>query len=321
MASNRSIRLRSIRKFRFKDVIAKVLETPLPARVQRLGDQALKRVSSRFPGVEKLIDLGGRSLREGIGAALLDRLGVSWPLETEAPTDADASSEPAASTAAAASEPAGTNADPGPSEEESLLALQQGLTEGDWRLRCGAIARYGAGSGPGGAQPLIWALDDPSAEVAASACEALSQLAASLGGDTASSAVTALSQVLANEQGYYSPVSRAAAAHGLTLCISSSESPGDDVSRLLDDAINDMDAEVSLAVIAALSELLPDEACPRLLRLLRDQTGFFLPLVRRAAAVALVDTQRCDADTLAELARVESDPDVLEVLRGAAEAA
>jgi hypothetical protein len=83
------------------------------------------------------------------------------------------------------------------------------------------------------------------------------------------------------------------------------------------DVVQDVDAEVSIAAILAISERLPELATSRLLSVLSDETSYFLPLVRLAAANALSRLGTLSNDARAYLLHKETDGDVRRVLEQA----
>lgn len=147
---------------------------------------------------------------------------------------------------------------------------------------------------------LIGVLRDRSVEVAVAAATALS---VSGGGR----ARRALLTVLDNAEGYYHPLTRAAAVHGLGTLTRDDPMP-------LQRALRDHDAEVSIAAISALSSSYARESTVALLGIVENAEGFFLPITRLAAARGL---ERLPLAGLAELERVrawEGDSLVAEVL-------
>lgn len=94
-------------------------------------------------------------------------------------------------------------------------------------------------------------------------------------------AVLPLIEVLANTEGYFHSVVRAAAAASLGQLQD---------RRALEPllvAITDPIAEVSIESIRALAALGDSEAIDALIDVVRNRTGYFLPVARRAAIVAL----------------------------------
>jgi hypothetical protein len=125
---------------------------------------------------------------------------------------------------------------------------------------------------------LIAALRDPSAEHAAAS-------AVLLGRRDEPEAKAALLDVLRNADGYFNPLVRVAALQ--TLAHAPERSAGEGLSPLFD-ALRDVDAEVSMAAIEAVATHAPaDIAMERLLPIVLDDTGFFLPVVRAVASRAL----------------------------------
>ncbi|MCB9660877.1 MAG: hypothetical protein R3B40_19300 [Polyangiales bacterium] len=324
------------------ELIARLLESPLPARVQRIGDQTLKRVSQRYPAVARLVSRGEKSLREGTAAALLERFGLSWPgaantaegPRTNPATAAAAASGPVRNdvtpdvhTPPALDESAGARASgtatvesASTAQEEppakrgeqaaaSLLALRKGLAAISWSARAEAIQRFGEDAGAPAVPALVAALSDGSAEVAASAADCLGALGEVAEGALKGDIEQSLRFVLADPEGYWSPVTRAASVAALIRCMASGGVDDDETLGPVDDALRDIDAEVSLATIAALALLPRRISTPRLLKLLRDDSGFFIRPVRLAAARVLASVGLDDAEREALLSR-EHDSDV-----------
>ena len=166
----------------------------------------------------------------------------------------------------------------------------------DWQTRAHAAETLADVDAPGVVDALMRALRDPSAEVAAAA-------AAALAAQRDGRALDALRAVLRNLDGYLSPVTRAAALSGLARRLADTE------FGPVFDAINDPDAEVSLAAInaiAAIAKRVPQMAAARLLPVVRNESGYFLPLVRLAAVSALARTGVLTAALANELLRTRT---------------
>jgi hypothetical protein len=126
---------------------------------------------------------------------------------------------------------------------------------------------------------LIASLRDPSAEVAAVA-------ALKLGSERSPDALRALRDVLKNADGYFNPLTRVAALQAFTHTLPSS--PGPNELEPLLELVRDIDAEVSMAAIDAVAQRAPANiAIDRLLPVVLDDSGYFLPSVRAAATRAL----------------------------------
>ena len=151
---------------------------------------------------------------------------------------------------------------------------------------------------------LLRALRDPSVEVAVTAVDALS-------GRDDRSARDALLSVLVNAEGYFNPVTRVAAISGLARQLDA-ESFGPVFA-----AVRDIDAEVSIAAVAIIADRMPTAAATQLMPLLRDPSGYFLPIVRLAAVNALERAGCLHAGVVAELISSERDPAVRRVLERA----
>ncbi len=154
------------------------------------------------------------------------------------------------------------------------------------------------------AATLIAALRQSDADVARDA-------ATSLGALGESAAVEPLIQVLNNVDGYYHSVVRAAAAASLGKL-------GDRraVEPLID-AIGDSLAEPSAEAIRALAAIGDSRAVSPLIDVVRNPNGFFLPIARRAAVVALSRFQS-DQKAAGELLTVSTNPWEDPVIRQAA---
>ena len=152
--------------------------------------------------------------------------------------------------------------------------LDRLLHDAAWQVRAKAasdLARNGTEEAIDG---LLSAIHDPSAEVAAAAIDSLSR-------KHDSRIAAAFERVLDNREGYYSPVTRASAVLGLGRLLG--KRGLGPVAR----ALSDVDAEVSLAAIAALSEHAPDHAAEHIVPLLEDRSGYYLPFVRLSAVHGL----------------------------------
>jgi HEAT repeat protein len=154
------------------------------------------------------------------------------------------------------------------------------------------------------AAALIAALRNSDADVARDAAISLGAL-----GDSAG--VEPLIQVLNNVDGYYHAVVRAAAAASLGKL-------GDRraVGPLID-AINDSLAEPSAEAIRSLAAMGDSRAVAPLVDVIRNPNGFFLPIARRAAVVALSRFQS-DQKAAGELLAVSTNPWENPVIRQAA---
>jgi len=144
------------------------------------------------------------------------------------------------------------------------------------------------------AAKLIAELQHSDADTARDAATSL----AALGESTA---VQPLIDVLKNTDDYYHPVVRAAAAAGLGRL-------GD--SRAVDallSTINDSLAEPSAEAIRALAAIGDPRAVGALVEVIRNSNGFFLPIARRAAVLAL-SKFGADAQAAAELLIVSTNP-------------
>jgi HEAT repeat protein len=182
---------------------------------------------------------------------------------------------------------------------ETLLARV--TREASWQVRAEAASSLASAEGEDVVETLLRAMHDPSAEVAAAAIETLSRK------DDARIA-PAFARVFDNREGYYSPVTRASAVLGLGRLLG--ESSIDTLGR----ALSDVDAEVSLAAIAAIGEHVPVQAAEHLVPLIEDRTGYFLPLVRLSAVHGLARLGALSHYDAVRLRRVERDDTVRSAL-------
>jgi HEAT repeat protein len=185
---------------------------------------------------------------------------------------------------------------------EALIA--QLLAASAWQARASAALSLGHVDAEGVVPALVRALRDPSVEVAVAAVDALA-------GREERAATDALLGVLADAERYFNPVTRVAAISGLARQLDV-ESFGPVFA-----AVRDIDAEVSIAAVAMIAERLPSAAATHLLPLLHDASGFYLPIVRLAAANALERAGCLHAGVVTELLGGEKDPAVRRVLERA----
>lgn len=169
-----------------------------------------------------------------------------------------------------------TNGSREPLDEQELEALVvQLIAAPDWQSRASAAEALAHLDGDGVLAALIRALRDASVEVAIAAVDALARRQDRTSND-------ALRAVLENKDAYFSPVTRVAALSALGRTL------GDDELAPVMRCVRDLDAEVSIAAIAVVADRKRTTASEHLLPVLQDTSGYFLPLVRLAAANALV---------------------------------
>lgn len=178
------------------------------------------------------------------------------------------------------------------------------MASGSWQARAGAALSLAHHSGEGVMQALVTALRDESVEVAVAAADALVQ-------HPEDEATQGLLRVLQNSEGYFSPVTRVAAISALAQRLDTAQF--DPVFA----AVRDIDAEVSIAAAAVITERMPSSASAQLLHVLRDTSGFYLPIVRLAVANALERAGVLYAGVVDELLPSERDPSVRRVLERA----
>jgi len=185
---------------------------------------------------------------------------------------------------------------------DALVA--QLMASSSWHARASAALSLGHVPSDDVVQALVRALRDPSVEVAVAAVDALTHHDSEL-------AERELLAVLDNADGYFSPVTRVAAISALARRL--------DVSQFgpVFAAVRDIDAEVSIAAIAVIVDRMPRSAGSHLLPLLRDKSGYFLPIVRLAAANALERVGALHGGIAHELLYAESDPALRRVLERA----
>jgi HEAT repeat protein len=204
-------------------------------------------------------------------------------------------------------------------EERIATLIRNAREAGSWRERryaVRALAEHAAArvAGQGRDQlaqqvfdALTAALTDTSAEVGAAAVEALDAWAPL---DDVR-ATQALLSVLDNGSGYHASLVRALSARALGRRLSM------DRSEPLLDAVGDPDAEVSVAAIMALAEGGFDGAADRLLGVLEEPTGYYLPLTRLTAARGLSilgAAGGAEAQRLEQVRGREQDASVLQAL-------
>jgi hypothetical protein len=250
-------------------------------QAQRFGAQAWRRVTARWPALELLVQ---------------DRaVGVQSSLRRDVPTEPDPSER----------------ASPEPRDESERAAMKQALLADfaraeTWQDRASALTALAEHRGDDLVQALLPAVRDESAEVAVAAIDALTA-------QPDPRAEQALRDVLANAEGFFSPVARVAALSGLAERL-----PRTAFSPIFD-SVKDVDAEVSIAAIALIAKHHPAEALGQLLPLLKDDSGFFLPVVRLAAISAIEHTRALTASEAGALLAGEHDPAVHAVLARIAE--
>jgi HEAT repeat protein len=179
--------------------------------------------------------------------------------------------------------------------------LAQLTASPSWQARSSAALSLGHVEAEGVVPTLVSALRDISIEVSVSVVDALSS-------HHELEATTALLDVLKNPEGYFSPITRVAALSGLARRLSI-----DELGPVFA-AVRDIDAEVSIAAISVIAERVPALAREHLLPILRDAGGYFLPLVRLAAANALERSGSLTEPLASELLQSESDASVRRVL-------
>jgi hypothetical protein len=258
------------------------------ATTQRLAGQVLARVAQRWPA---------------LAGAIEGRLSTPPPAPSWQPP-------------APAREPAPPAPDPDlqAAEQQRVESLIHAARDaGSWRERryaVRALAEHAASPSPDRIfEALNAAVGDATAEVGAAAVEALDAWAPLDDVRT----TQALLSVLENASGYHASLVRALAARALGRRLAM------DRSEPLLDAVGDADAEVSVSAILALAEGGFEGATDRLLGVLEEPTGYYLPLTRLTAARGLAILGATDATEAERLERVrgqEQDASVLQALPG-----
>lgn len=246
---------------------------PLPA--QRLGKQALQRVVARYP----------------VLAELLGRVQTTVPTHDVVAQVAAAKAPP---------EPAqSATRDASAYSTRPIEALLERLKHADWRERVQAANSVDAGRNAELVEALCWMLRDESADAAAAA-------ALALGKQGGVEAVRELRNVLANGDGYFSPVTRAA-------CVQALAQLGELDPLSIATLVRDRDAEVSLVAIASMSPGLSQRERQALEEVIAD-SAYFLPIVRLAATNALARRGALGRDAATSWLQTESDPQVRSAL-------
>lgn len=263
----------------------------------------LERARERWKGPAQ--DFAGQAQR--FGSQAWHRVVARWPtldglidpqfIEARAPVGAPSAPPRAAASVAPQAE---LSAD----IERALSVLRNSES---WRERVSAATQLTTCDHERVVSALLEAVKDPSAEVAVAVVDALSA-------QPDRRALRALREVLANRAGFYSPVTRVAALSNLARRLARTE------LEPVINALGDVDAEVSIAAIASICELFGKEAHEYLLPIVQNENGFFLPVVRLAAANALTRANALDAELSRHLLHNEQDPDVRAVLERSAAA-
>lgn len=212
-----------------------------------------------------------------LGERAFARLLQRWPAIADLVTEpAQAIRRRAVKSKAKSKANGASHADAGPLDEAALEVLVvQLVAAANWQNRVSAAEALAQLDGDGVREALTRALRDTSVEVAIAAIDALARRQ-----DRAS--LDALRVVLDNRDGFFSPVTRVAALAALGRMLADTE-----LGPILA-LVRDMDAEVSIGAIAVIADRKSATAAEHLLPVLQDTSGYFLPLVRLAAANALV---------------------------------
>jgi HEAT repeat protein len=175
------------------------------------------------------------------------------------------------------------------------------LRSPEWSVRAEAARALAGASEPEALDALVHALGDPSVEVAVSAAAAVG----AIGGPKARDALLA---VLQGGDPRYCSATRAAALGALDALLPPEE------TEPLRSATRDFDADVSVAAIGVVAERGGDFAAGELLGIVEDETGFFMPTTRLAAALGLSRLESLDAALVERAWSREQDPAVYDAL-------
>jgi hypothetical protein len=232
------------------ELVSKLRDTPWPSGVERVGSQVQR-----------------------VGERAFSHMLARWPALSELVVEpAKAARKRKRNSRPTATTPVTDNRLLDETALEVLIV--QLVAAPSWQSRAGAAAALAQLEGEGVREALTHALRDPSVEVAIAAVDALARR-----GDRA--AQTALHAVLDNVDGYFSPVTRVAALSALGRMVSDNE-----LGQIMA-CVRDLDAEVSIAAIAVIADRKRATAAEQLLPILQDGSGYFLPIVRLAAANAM----------------------------------
>ncbi|MDP9175572.1 MAG: HEAT repeat domain-containing protein [Planctomycetota bacterium] len=226
------------------------------------------------------------------------------PAKTEKPAVKIELPTPATATPTVAKTPAKAPAiESKPAAMIDINPLLSDLGSIETSTRLSAAIALGRAGNRAGTASLIFTLRDSDADVACESAAALGAL-----GDPA--AVEPLMEVLNNNEGYFHSVVRAAAAHSLAQL-------GDTraVEPLIN-AVGDLDAEPSAEAIRALATLGDARATHSLINVVKNHTGYYTGVARRAAVLALA--QLGGEQAKAALAAVATDSNEDAVIREAA---
>jgi HEAT repeat protein len=191
-----------------------------------------------------------------------------------------------------------------PQPETTDALIVQLMASSSWQARAGAALSLAHHPGEVVVQALVRGLRDASVEVAVAAADALVQ-------HPDDAATQGLLHVLQNQDGYYSPVTRVAAISALAQRLDAAQFDP------MFAAVRDIDAEVSIAAAAVITERMPTSASAQLLHVLHDTSGFYLPIVRLAVANALERAGLLHSVVVEELLPIERDASVRRVLERA----
>jgi HEAT repeats len=175
------------------------------------------------------------------------------------------------------------------------------LRSSEWSVRADAAKALAAFGDPEAVDALVHALGDSSVEVAVNAAAALG----AVGGEGARAGLLAVVQ---GGDGRYSSTTRTASLFALDALLAPDE------TEPLRAATRDFDADVSVTAIGVLAARGGHVAAGELLGIVEDETGFFMPTTRLAAAHGLSRVAPLDATGVERAWSREQDPAVYDAL-------
>lgn len=261
---------------------------------QRLAEEVLRRAADRWPQLGKFVGVPHRT--------------DTWrpPAWPEDDTDRVLDHVVATSTGSQPPSPSRWSSIPPQSRVpeivygETQALIERAGSATSWGARRDAVRQLAGLPGSEVGEALLAALSDSAAEVASAGVEAIAAWA-----PVADERVTrALVEVLSSEHGFHDPLVRSMAAGALGKRLAR------DAGEPLLDAVGDASAEVSVAAMFALAEGGFEGTEARLLEVLEEPSGFYVPLTRRAAARGLAMLDTLDHDRVARVRLLEQDDDV-----------
>jgi hypothetical protein len=271
MRSTTTTALRALSKSGVLAWVERLLRSTFGQRAQRFGEEAWERVAARWPMLADLLESTPLAARR------------ANPVIVHPHTRSPAQQGPVAS-------PAEVVVNAGAAD--TLLA--QLANAANWKARADAAQALADVDDPGVTDALARALRDTCAEVAVAAVDAL-------GRRRDARAIEALRSLLESADSFLSPLTRTAAVLNLARLL-----PQARFAPVLE-AVHDLQAEVSIAAIAAVAQYAPELAAGTLFSIVDDKTGFHLPMVRLAATHALERARTLSPARARELLQSEGD--------------